>query len=316
MMARVGITYEQVAQVADAIVGTGQQPSIRTIRDRLTTGSPNTIQRHLATWRDARPQAAATAPELPGTLTAAIAAEIEKAAATARSEIEGRLVQAQGDAAELAAAGEQLEDERDELAAQLVTVTTERDHASATAAERAVEIERMTTELARERHAAEQARIEVAQARNKQESTDERLLEQKTEIDRLRQALEQMQTGRQAAEQSAAVASAKLEAMIDRATRAETRTEQLEKQITTITGELNSARNQTTSQQIALDTAARELETFKAQIKESKTEARKATEEAAELRGQLSTVTEQLNVKAPIATTRKAIKELEEGKGK
>lgn len=292
-MARAGITYEQVAQVADAILGTGQQPSIRSIRDRLTTGSPNTIQRHLATWRDARPQAAAAAPELPTTLTAAIAAEIEKAAATARSEIEGRLVQAQGDAAELAAAGEQLEDERDDLAAQLVTVTTDRDQAIATAAERGAEIERMTAELARERHAAEQARIEVAQARNKQESTNERLLEQKAEIDRLRQTLEQMQAGKQSAEQSAAVANAKLEAMADRATRAETRTEQLENQLTTTLGELNSARTQITSQQIALDTAIRETDALKAQNKESKAEAKRATEEVAGLRGQLTALTEQ-----------------------
>lgn len=296
-MARIGITYEQVAQVADAILGTGQQPGVRNIRERLTTGSPNTIQKHLAAWREARPQAAATAPELPSTLTAAIAAEIEKAAATARSEIEGRLVQAQGDAAELAAAGEQLEDERDELAGQLVTVTTERDQAIATAAERGAEIERMTTELARERHAAEQARIEVAQARNKQESTDERLLEQKVEIDRLRQTLEQTQAAKQSAEQEAAVANAKLEAMTDRATRAETRTEQLEKQLTTTMSELNSARTQITSQQIALDAAARETDALKAQNKESKVEAKKATEEASELRGQLAAMTEQLKNK-------------------
>jgi len=127
-MARAGITFEQVAAVADALAGEGQQPTIRAVRERLgDTGSPNTIHKHLSTWREARPVAAAAAQELPQALTAAIAAEIERAAAQARGEIEGRLVQAQAEAAELAAAGEALESERDELAEQVAVLTTERD---------------------------------------------------------------------------------------------------------------------------------------------------------------------------------------------
>jgi colicin import membrane protein len=91
-------------------VGEGQQPTIRAVREKLgDTGSPNTIHKHLTAWREARPVAAAAAPELPQALTAAIAAEIERAASQARGEIEGRLVQAQAEAAELAAAGEALE---------------------------------------------------------------------------------------------------------------------------------------------------------------------------------------------------------------
>lgn len=296
-MARIGVTYEQVAEIADAIVGQGLQPGVRNIRERLTTGSPNTIQRHLDTWRQARPKAAAKVMELPATLTAAIASEIEKAAASARSEIEGRLVQAQDDAAELAAAGEQLEDERDDLLNQLTIVTTDRDQATATAAERATEIERMTAELARERHAAEQARIEVAQGRNKQEASDEKLKEQKEEIARLRQLVEQLQATKQAAEQAAAVANAKLEGMIDRANRAEARIDQLEKQQEANTKELNSARNQITSQQIALDAASREADTLKTQLKEAKADAKKAEGEASELRGQVTALTTQLKNK-------------------
>ena len=105
-MAREGITFEQVAAAADALVGEGQQPTIRAIRERLGTGSPNTVHKHLTAWREARPVAAAAAPELPQALTAAIAAEIERAAAQARAEIEGRLVQAQGEAAALFAVSE------------------------------------------------------------------------------------------------------------------------------------------------------------------------------------------------------------------
>ncbi|WP_221931827.1 hypothetical protein [Klebsiella pneumoniae] len=81
--------------------------------------------------------AAAAAPELPQALTAAIAAEIERAASRARGEIEGRLVQAQAEAAELAAAGEVLEGERDELAEQVAVLTTERDTLAGKAAQQA-----------------------------------------------------------------------------------------------------------------------------------------------------------------------------------
>ncbi|MGU5730903.1 hypothetical protein ACV1DR_18590 [Aeromonas jandaei] len=42
-------------------------------------------------WREARPVAAVAAPELPQALTAAIAGEIEKAAAKARAEKEQEL---------------------------------------------------------------------------------------------------------------------------------------------------------------------------------------------------------------------------------
>ncbi|HMW86471.1 MAG TPA: DNA-binding protein, partial [Nitrospira sp.] len=69
-MAREGITFEQVAAAADALVGEGQQPTIRAVRERLGTGSPNTVHKHLTAWREARPVAAASAPELPQALTA------------------------------------------------------------------------------------------------------------------------------------------------------------------------------------------------------------------------------------------------------
>lgn len=62
-MARQGITFEQVAAVADALAGEGQQPTIRAVREKLgDTGSPNTIHKHLTAWREARPVAAAAAP--------------------------------------------------------------------------------------------------------------------------------------------------------------------------------------------------------------------------------------------------------------
>ena len=211
-MARQGVTLEQVAAVADALVGEGQQPTIRAVRERLgDTGSPNTIHRHLTAWREARPVAAAAAPGLPQALTTAIAAEIERAVSQARGEIEGRLVQAQAEAAELAAAGEALETERDALAEQVAALTRERDTLTGKATQQAADLAEAQQRIGREQQAAEAARVEVATARLKIEAQAERGSAQTAEIERLRAALAEAQQGRIAAEQQAAVLTARLE---------------------------------------------------------------------------------------------------------
>jgi len=287
-MARIGITYEQVAAAADAIIGEGQQPTINAVRDRIGTGSPNTVHRHLTAWRAARPQATVAAPELPASLTTAIAAEIERAAASARAEVESKLVQSQAEAAELANAGESLETERDELLEQVAELTTERDTLAGKADQQAADIKAQAERIEREQQAAEAARVDLAKAQLKIESSTERLGEQAAEIERLRVALDSESKARITSEQQAAVLSAKLESMTDRATKAEARTELAEKQSQQNAQELNSARNQVQAQQIALDTAARELEDVRRQIKDVRGEAKKAGEEAAELRGKLA----------------------------
>ncbi len=294
-MAREGVSYEQVAAVADALVGDGQQATIRAIRERLGTGSPNTIHRHLCAWRDARPQMAAVVAALPDALTAAIAAEIAKAASTARAEVEGRLVLAQTEASELAAVGEILEGERDTLAEHIGILTTERDREAATAAERATELGRQGQELQRERSAAEAARIEVAQTRNKLENQAEKITEQQALIAQLRAQLEVERQGRIDAEKLAAVTAAKLEAAEHRAQVAEAASDELKRQlnqarelatlesskaemanttIATLNGKIESLQTQIQQQARELDTAQQEVKT--------------ALQTAAELRGQLT----------------------------
>ena len=287
-MARPGITYDQVAAVADAIIGEGQQPTINAVRDRIGTGSPNTVHRHLTVWRAARPQATATAPELPTTLTTAIAAEIERAAASARSEVENKLVQAQAEAVELSSVGEALEAERDELFEQVAELTTERDTLAGKAGQQAADIKTQAERIEREQQAAETARVDLAKAQLKIESGTERLVEQASEIERLRVALDSESKARIAAEQQAAVLSAKLDSMTDRATKAESRLERVEKQSEQIRQELDSARNQAQARQSELSAAGRELDAAHNKVREARAEAKQAREEAAELRGKLA----------------------------
>lgn len=290
-MARTGVTFEQVTAVADALMGEGQQPTIRAVRERLgDTGSPNTIHKHLTAWREARPVAAVAAQELPQTLSVAIAAEIERAAAQARGEIEGRLVQAQVEAADLAIAGEAMETELDVLREQVVALTRERDTLAGKAAQQAADLVEQGQRIEREQQAAEAARVELAKAQLKAESQAEAVNTQSAEIGRLRAALDTEGRGRVSAEQQAAVLVARLEAMTDRATKAEVRTENIEKQSQQTTQELSNVRVQMQAQQSALDAAVREIDSAKAAATEARADARKAGEEAAELRGKLSAV--------------------------
>ncbi len=296
-MARTGVTFEQIAAVADAITGEGNQPTINAVRDRIGTGSPNTIHRHLTVWRAARPRATVTAPELPATLTAAIAAEIEKAAYSARAEVETKLVQSQAEAVELANAGETLESERDELIEQVTDLTTERDKLAGKAAQQELDIKVQAERIEREQQAAEAARVELAKAQLKIESSLEKLKEQTSEIERLREALATESKGRIVAEQQAAVFAAKLEAMTDRATKAENRVDQAEKQNQQIRQEMESTRNQLQSRQAELSAVERELDLSKNKVIEASEEAKRAREDAAELRGRLSAA----NQNEPIA---------------
>lgn len=292
-MARIGITYEQVAAAADALVGAGQHPGIKAVRERLGTGSPNTVHAHLTTWRAARPAAVVAAPTLPASLMSAISDEISQAAARARAEVETELVRSQAEAAELSAAGGVLEDQLADLTEQLVGVGAERDRAVTLAAERADEIARLVEQVEREQHGAESARVELATARLRLEGLAERQASQAAEIARLTAALDEQRTARAAAEQSGAVLAARLEAATERAARAETAEQAGQREAVKARDELAQARLQVQAQQIALDTAARDVERAKKAADEARADVNAVREQAAnEARTQASRVRE------------------------
>ena len=229
-MARAGVAFEQVSAVAEELTAKGLQPTIRLVREWLgDRGSPNTIQRHLSAWREARPAVGSIVLELPSALSVAIAAEISRAAAQARSEIEGQLAQAQLEAADLAMAGEALEAERDACIGQMAGLTTERDTLAGKAAQQAADLAELSARLEREQQAAEAARVELSTARLKLEGQAERLAVQTADLDRLRVALESERKGRVVAELEAAVLAARLEAAEILSARAEAKSESSER---------------------------------------------------------------------------------------
>lgn len=217
-MPRIGISFEEVAAIADSLVAEGVTPSINSVRERTGTGSPNTIHRHLVAWRETIPLSASVTVELPASVLMAINQEIIRSRADAKAEIEARLVIVQAEAAELAAAGEKLETELEVLLGEIKALTTDRDMVRGTLQEQTSEIDRLRREVERERYGAEQARIELAQIRNKIDLQADKLVEQSAVIVQLTTKYDAETAARISAEKDAAVLTTKLEAAHERHT--------------------------------------------------------------------------------------------------
>ena len=187
-MPRVGITYEQVASAADALVAESKKPTIQNVRDRLGTGSPNTIHRHLTSYRAAQAPTERPAPVLPQSIARAITDELERYAAASRAESEESAEEARTEAYALAETGEVLESERDEALEQLEALEAERNRLSGERDTLQAEVNRLTDDLEREREGAENARKDAAQAHARIEGLIEEREELKLSVSRAQEA--------------------------------------------------------------------------------------------------------------------------------
>ncbi|QYY33556.1 DNA-binding protein (plasmid) [Cupriavidus pinatubonensis] len=203
-MARQGISYEQVAAAADALIAEQLKPTLTAVRERLGTGSMNTIHRHLSTWQAQQKPMPRKISEPNARLLAALGAELSKVADEAAADAEAALAQALGELAVIATNGEALEAERDELAQQLVAVSTERDTAAGKAAEQTAEITRLSQDAVRQQEELASVRQALARAELRLEAVP-RL---EAEVAALRTQLASEQSLRAGVEKAAAVAEA------------------------------------------------------------------------------------------------------------
>ena len=288
---RTGITYDQVAVVADTLAALGERPTLRGVRAELGTGSMGTIQKHLAQWQGSRRQIVTSAASLPTEIQRVILSEIERSISEARAELEGDLAATKGDRDALAEDNEQQTEQIEQLAARLAEI-------EATGQQQAGRIGQLDADLLTAREATERERSIAEQARQalaKAELRLEALPKVEAEVDRLRQALEIERQARTVAEQSAAVLAEKLAGIERRVVDAEAREKtavaklaELEKQSQHVVQELNTARLQVQTGQAALGAAARELDYARQAAVEARAEAKVSGELAAELRGKLA----------------------------
>jgi colicin import membrane protein len=204
-MGRIGITYDQVAAAADALVAENIQPTLKAVREKIGKGGMGTVHKYFQTWASNRPKSPAPTVELPAELVKSLSSWVMQSTTAARADSEERLVQSQAEAVELARAGEQLEAEHDDLLDDVSIITTERDHALATATERGSEIARLLKDVDRERLLAGAAQVEAAEAKFKVESQAAHLVDMRADVARLNESLRIEAQARIVAEKNAAV---------------------------------------------------------------------------------------------------------------
>ncbi len=212
------ITYQDVVTAINTIIASGETPSIPKIRSVLgDTGSPNTIHKHLNTWKaTAAPVVQRKPPELPGELQFALIHEIERQVAAARVEIDKELAQANADLDLLSNTGEKLEEEIASVKAENAAMHDEKQRLDALVADRKDEIERLTHDLKTERENAENARIKLAQELNKNETLESTVVDLKAEIQVLKGEIQALVSEKNQQERQCAVLQAKLESEIEK----------------------------------------------------------------------------------------------------
>lgn len=199
-LGRPGVTFAEVAAVADRIKARGERPTVQRVRGELGSGSLATLQRHFTAWREKNRTGAVESVTLPVELQRAMLGHIERAAAEARADLQDELAETQS---EREALTEELERQGGTLAA-----VEER------AASQAGEIERQAGTIAtlerglaeaqetasRERTVAETARKEAALAELRLES----LPALRDELTELRKKLDEERDARRLADIAAA----------------------------------------------------------------------------------------------------------------
>lgn len=217
-----GITYEQVAAVADAIAAQGDRPTLRGVRAELGSGSMGTIQKHLSAWQKQRRQIVISTATLPAEIQRVILSEIEREIDATRAELEAELAATRNDRDALA-------DDNEAQAEQIEQQTTRLDEIEAANQQKAGRIAQLESDLAaalqmteRERGVVEKARRELARAELRLEA----LPKVEAEVERLRAALEALQARATTAERLAAVTAEKLAGVEARLADAQAREQQ------------------------------------------------------------------------------------------
>lgn len=224
------VTTSAVAQACEAIKAEGKKPSVRTVRARLGGGSPNDIAPLLADWKKGIRVTEAPPIQINKAIYDAIAEQIRTEADAAQKDATESLAALESDVEELTQAGRTAEarakaldtelevakGQVQSLVGQIDQLRTDAEQIKADAAEQvrvtedraAVAVAKAEDEASRERKDREATIAALGQANARLEA----LPRLEGENDRLRAELEQVRADVAKQHESAAVATATLEA--------------------------------------------------------------------------------------------------------
>ena len=195
------ITFEQVCGIADSIQAEGGRPTLRTVRERLGTGSLGTVSKMIQQWKGSQDRRATTDLALPPALQRALLDFMGTEIAAARAPLETDIADYQSAAGDLATENERQAATIRDQAAQIEAVTSAKAEAEGKATQLTSDLATARDEITRERQAAEGARIELAKTQLRLEG----LPRLESEITALRTDLDRERQGRTQAAQEAAV---------------------------------------------------------------------------------------------------------------
>lgn len=245
-MGRNGISFGQVAAVADALVAEGVTPSTLIVRDKLGTGCHSTVQRLLNQWRDNQPLIVPAPVEFNKDIANVINQAIAQAKAEARAEVEKRFVISQEESERMLEYCESLESELDKACNENAAMTESRDVLLNDSQEKKLTIEMLSADNDRERYSAEVARTEVAKCQIKLELQDKSLKEQSDMISLLKVENAASIEARTVAEREAAVFEARFKAEQEKSMALQSDKAALTAQLTIERQAAETARNEAT----------------------------------------------------------------------
>lgn len=269
------INYDQVAAIADAIKASGGKPNPRLIRERHGSGSLGTIHKLFQQWEAGQSRQIEASLALPPALQRAILDFMAQELATARAELESKLLDAQQAANDLAAENERQGNHIEVLETEVEDLQGEKATLAGRVAQLETDLASARDEAARERQAAEAARTELAKAQLRLEAMP--ILEKENE--RLQAALDAERTARTNAERQAAAAEAKAAGLTDRLADAQERQKQIAADL---------VKSDTDRQRTATE------------LSEIQKEARAASAQVGQLQGTVSTLQRQIDEQAAI----------------
>lgn len=309
------VSYDAVATACEALTLEGLRPSVRAVMARLGGGSPNVVLDFQRQWKSGRPMVKAVDILIDPRVNQIIAEQISKSIAEASAAAEADRAEAEEtldtmsktckeSEAKIATLENSLEaavTQVQSLLGQIEQLNTNVEQVRSAAAEA---VNKAEAALVIERQSAESARVELAKAELRLEAVP-RI---EAEIEKVR---EELATVRQNAatelgeartlsaelHEQAAVATAKLQAeqslrqdIAAQLAEANKTAADAAKRAITNAEALSNEKIIVQTQQSRLDNLVRELAAANESVNLARSEAKKAGEEAAELRGQLSVV--------------------------
>lgn len=278
------ITFEQFAAVADAMKTEGIKPTSRSVRERLgNTGSMGTINKLLGRWKAEQERQVSVSLVLPPALQRVLLEFMDNELTRARTMLEAELADQQQEASDLATENERQMVENESQAQAIELLRAELLTHQGRSGQLESDLAQAREEAVRERSGAELARTELAKAQLRLEAMP-RL---EADMNSLRAALEAERQGRVAAEQTAAVLTAKHEACERRADESAARAVKNEEKAESLGRELISINSLLQAIQAKFENAGKELLDSKNAVTTAQDMAKKLSEEAEELRRKL-----------------------------